>query len=430
MKVLGIDIGTTTISAVILEDEQLLYSLTLPGSSFICTKNSWEKVQDTEYIIRTCLNVIETLTDEYKDIERIGITGQMHGILYINAQGKAVSNLYTWQDGRGELPYSENASYAHHFSSVTGYSLSTGYGITTHCYNIKNGLVPHDATGFCTIHDYLAMELCGLKRPVTDPSDAASLGLFNVEKLCFDLEAVDAVGIDSNMLPIIASEPRIGFYRNIPVCVAIGDNQASFIGACSGNLKSMLINVGTSSQFSVYSAQYTSCNELDTRPFPGGGYLLVGAALCGGRAYALLEKFMRDTATALCGQSPASAYETMEKLLSQGKPDDIPVISPLFQGTRMRPELRGSIVGLSSENLTPQHLTWAMLYGMAQELHNMYQSYTDIGGIPAALIGSGNGLRKNKYLQDCIAELFGQPLKMSDCREEAAVGAARYALMN
>ena len=40
----------------------------------------------------------------YPDIERIGVTGQMHGILYLDGEGNAVSPLYTWQDARGDAP--------------------------------------------------------------------------------------------------------------------------------------------------------------------------------------------------------------------------------------------------------------------------------------------------------------------------------------
>ena len=56
------------------------------------------------------------------------------------------------------------------------------------------------------------------------------------------------------------------------------------MGATDGDIHTMLVNVGTGSQFSVYTKDYMTCPGLETRPFPGG-YLLVGASLCGGRAY-------------------------------------------------------------------------------------------------------------------------------------------------
>ena len=431
MKLLGLDIGTTTVSAVVVEDGAVLSSLTLKNGSFLPTENPWEKIQDPAYIRQTALQAVKELLEKHPDVERIGITGQMHGIVYLNAAGEPVSPLYIWQDGRGDQVMVSGETYAARLGRVTGYHVATGYGLVTHYYNLLHGLVPEDAVVFSTIYDYIAMLLAGRTTPVTEASDAASFGLFDVEKGCFDLAALEKAGIPADLLPAAAEEPCIGRYQGkIPVYVAIGDNQASFLGATGGKTDAMLINVGTGSQFSVFTPRYMNCPGLETRPFPGGGYLLVGASLCGGRAYALLESFLRETALAMTGAAPDSCYDAMAALLAQGRPEDVPVVTPLFQGTRQDPTLRGSITGLSTENLTPRHLVFAMLEGMTEELYAMYRSYRNAGGEDAALIGSGNGLRKNIHLQNCFSQAFGQKLMMSECNEEAATGAALYAASN
>ena len=57
---------------------------------------------------------------------------------------------------------------------------------------------------------------------------------------------------------------------------------------------------------------------------PGSGYLLAGASLCGGRAYALLEQFFRSTASML-GTGTNSCYDVMARLLDENpRPDDVP----------------------------------------------------------------------------------------------------------
>ena len=429
MKILGLDIGTTTVSAVVVEDGKVLASLTRANGSFLPVENAWEKVQNPGFILEVALGSVKELYERFGDIARIGVTGQMHGIVYLDDSGKPVSPLYTWQDGRGDQPYGEGETYAAHLSNITGYPVATGYGLVTHYYNLRNGLVPENAVRFCTIHDYVAMVLAGQTTPVTEASDAASFGVFNVEQGCFDLTALEKAGIAPDLLPALAADPCIGTYLGkIPVYVAIGDNQASFLGSTGGDLNCMLANVGTGSQFSVYTPKYMSCSGLETRPFPGGGYLLVGASLCGGRAYALLEKFFRQTVEMATGTAPDSCYDGMAALLAcSEKPADIPAVTPLFQGTRQDPSLRGHIDGLSTENLTPLHLIWGMMEGMAGELHDMYLLYRNAGGSDVSFIGSGNGLRKNKYLQKCFSDLFGQTLVMSDCNEEAATGAAQFA---
>lgn len=429
MKTLGLDIGTTTISAVVVEENHVLDSVTLPNGTFLQTEHAWEKLQNPKQILTVALDAVAALLAAHPDVEGIGVTGQMHGILYLDGQGVPVSPLYTWQDGRGEQVCQEGATYARFLSWQTGYPLSTGFGFVTHFYNLKNALVPETAKVFCTIQDYIAMVLAGKKEPATEASDAASFGLFRVEAGVYDEAALERAGMDATMVPPLAKDACIGFYEGkIHVCVAIGDNQASFLGVTSGDTDCMLLNVGTGGQFSVFTEKFLECPGLETRPFPGGGYLLVGSSLCSGRAYALLERFARDAVTSITGQAPDSCYDALDRILvSEEMPDNLPCTLPLFQGTRENPDLRGSITGLDTENFTLRHLTWSMLAGMAKELHDLYSHYKRQGGKPMRLMGSGNGLRKNVHLQACCSRMFGQPLFLSDCREEAAVGAAIYA---
>ena len=430
MKTLGLDIGTTTVSAVVLEDGKLIESVTEKNGYFIPSEHAFEKAQDVRAIRETALGIVSSLFEKHADITRIGVTGQMHGILYLNAAGDPVSPLYTWQDGRGDERMENGKTYAEEISEKTGYAVATGYGTVTHVYNLKNGLVPADAVVFCTIHDYIATLLSGRTRPVTDATDAASLGLFDVKAGCFDMTAIALAGIDPAILPEVAKAPVIGRYLDrADVTVAIGDNQASFLGALSGKKQGMLLNVGTGSQFSAYSPTYIACDALETRPFPGGGYLLVGASLCGGRAYALLADFFRK-AGEMMGVTSENVYAAMDALAALDTPlEDVPTVSTLFSGTRKDPTLRGAITGLSTENFTPRHLIVGMMEGMASELYTMYKSYLAAGGEPLPLYGSGNGLRKNDYLQKSFARLFGEAPVICSTPEEAATGAALYATM-
>lgn len=63
---------------------------------------------------------IEQAMNSCPDVERIGITGQMHGVLYVDGAGQPVSPLYTWQDGRGSQIYREGESYADYLSQKSG----------------------------------------------------------------------------------------------------------------------------------------------------------------------------------------------------------------------------------------------------------------------------------------------------------------------
>ena len=106
MKSIGLDIGTTTICGILMDasSSEMIKKITLPNDTAIGGKESFEKLQDTERIEEKCMQVIENLTESVDDLVSIGVTGQMHGILYTDQEGKAASPLMTWQDGRGNRP--------------------------------------------------------------------------------------------------------------------------------------------------------------------------------------------------------------------------------------------------------------------------------------------------------------------------------------
>ena len=103
MKAIGLDIGTTTVCGVLVDAKtgELLDAKTLTNDSVIESVHTYERTQDGR--INCELNILEEYLSEQEDIVSIGVTGQMHGIVYVDENGVAVSPLYTWQDGRGDL---------------------------------------------------------------------------------------------------------------------------------------------------------------------------------------------------------------------------------------------------------------------------------------------------------------------------------------
>ena len=429
MKALGIDVGTTSVSfAVFSEGTGVLETRSFPNKTLVSSE-SWARLQSPSDVLTEIHVQLDRLLSCHPDIRAIGVTGQMHGIVYLDAIGEPVSPLYTWQDGRGDLPYDGAASWAQHLSQTTTYPLSTGYGMVTHFYNLRHGLVPENAAYLCCIGDYIAMKLAGLSAPLMEPSNAAGIGLYKLQEGCFDAEALRQAGIDGKILPQIIKRPLLGTGAlGVPVYAAIGDNQAAFWGAVGKRQDTLSINVGTGSQIAVYSREYLAVPGLETRPFPGGGWLLVGAALCGGRSYALLESFFRQTVKMVTGLD-ACVYDAMNRALDEaGAIEDVPLAVTTFQGTRQDPALRGSISGIGTDNFTPIHFMHSVLHGMARELRNMYDLYTAAtGDNKASLVGSGNGLRKNPHLLHALEDVFERPVCLSPWAEEAACGAALYA---
>ena len=434
MNILGIDIGTTTVTALVLSTEksEILKTCTLKNDSFIEGRD-FEKLQDPKLIIETVKSAVKNVAENI-NIDAIGITGQMHGILYIDESYKPCSPLMIWQDERGNEIYKNGISYAEYLTKETGLKAASGFGLTTHFYNSLNSEIPENAVMLCTIHDYLAALLTGTK-PVTHSSDAASLGFYNLKENCFDENALNKVGIDKSFLPEVikstslAGKTNCDFLPNgIPVAVAIGDNQGSFLGSVADAENSVLVNVGTGSQvsFTTNKVEELSCGEI--RPLTDDKYIFVGASLCGGRAYAILKAFFEKCAEML-GGSKENLYSLMdEKAESISDFSDLLTVNCKFCGTRENPKLRGNIENIGIENLTPENLIYGTLKGVSKELSDMYESEKSLlTAMPTTLVCSGNGLRKSEIWRKIFTEDFKMTATLPKHSEEAATGACVFA---
>lgn len=114
-----------------------------------------------------------------------------------------------------------------------------------------------------------------------------------MEKWVIAAKRADFNQIGQQFPDVCTEIEKLGTYRGRTVTTAIGDNQASFLGAAGDEENTLLVNMGTGGQISVLSGQYFSGDGIEARPFLNGKYLLAGASLCGGKAYALLEQFFR-----------------------------------------------------------------------------------------------------------------------------------------
>ncbi len=452
VKTIGIDLGTTTISAAVLDcgRNAVLESRTVPNDSFMETGRPWERIQDAGRIVEKAVCLLDELLRDYPDAAAIGLTGQMHGILYADGGGNRLSPLYTWQDRRCAQKDADGRTFTEWLRTRCGAAVPAGYGLGTHAWLHREGGIPEGAASLCTAADYLGMALTGRTRPLLHTSMAASLGFFRADTGRFRTDLLEELGLDPGILPEVTDGPAaLGHYRGRPVAAALGDNQASFLGAAGYGGEDVLVNVGTGGQISVASDHYAEIEGIETRPLTGGRFLLVGASLCGGRAYAVLERFFRSyLAAAGCGEE--EQYAVMGKLAeaaerkNRAKPageTGFPregagaeganasgaglKVCTAFCGSRTDPDLRGSMTGLTEDNFTPENLIYGMLFGIAEELYQMYERVRRETGLRARTVAaSGSGVRKNPALRHILEDLFGVPLRLTECVEEAACGAA------
>lgn len=427
---LGLDIGTTTISAIVVDIESgnIIFSKTEAHEAAISASNTWEKTQDPAKIEETALRLVQTVKAIFPDLCSIGITGAMHGILYRDSNGKALSPLYTWQDLRAAEGGEQSTCQV--LYERTGCRVPAGYGLATHASLLKNDDVPVQADHLCTIADHIVGCLTQNK-PILHTTQAASLGFFDMKERNISNVWMNQAQLDPSLLPEVVDQcVSAGTYESIPVSVSIGDNQAAFLGTIKDPASSVLVNIGTGSQISFVrendaGLDKISSGSIEARPYFEGHHLLSGCALCGGRAYALLERFFRLYAEK-AGMGEASQYAVLGALAEEGLLlEDLPVVLPLFAGTREDPAQRAQIREINENNFTPAAFAAGLLRGMAEELHTLLKRMPG-NETARVLTASGNAVRKNKALRKALARVFDMPVHIPVHNEEAAVGAAIF----
>lgn len=444
---IGLDIGTTKLGAVAVETAtgRLTAVESVPNDAHLPTEADAAEQYPGRIlsgIAELTRRICDRVTLDGYEIDGLGVTGQMHGILLVDSGGNCLSPLISWQDRRGHRMSSRfGRTYVEELrdripSTDTGCEPATGYGAVTLLRLWDEGKIPANSRAL-TIHDYIVMQLCGTA--VTDPTDAASMGVFDVRHGGRWLPAaLDAFPFMADLLPPVQGTSTVagrisihaasltGLPEGLPVAVALGDNQASFLGSVPSVDRSMLINLGTGGQISIPIDRFAKIDALETRPLLPGLWLLVGASLCGGRAYQILADFYAAVGRELFGcDAPDDLYDRMNALAEQA-PEDSDYIhaGTLFEGTRKDPDVRGSFTGIGPQNFTPANLTRACITGMVDELVSMYKQAEDAGARADVAVGAGNTVRRNPVVRREIERRLLMPLHLSPHTEEASVGAA------
>ena len=456
---LGLDVGSTTLSVVVL-DAATGKALLRHTADMACQATSphdrrrGRSELDLDRLMSLVLGSLaqaaEALGDRAREIHGMGITGQQHGLALLGTDGRPVAPAITWQDRRAEetIPGTEE-SYLSRFISLsggqdafsrTGCIPASGFMGLSLFWLQSHDLLPSAPVVACMIPDAVVARLTG-QPPVTDPTGAASSGIMDIISMQWDWTIIDRLQLPratlgpiaptgqlaGRLLPELAG--RTGLPLETPVFVSMGDNQTSFLGSVREPAHSLLVNVGTGSQVSVLMDAYHRRPGLDTRPFVGGQYLLVGAGLFGGRSYAYLQDLFREVGAAFygaCGQE--KLYDSMTAAASAVPSGSVGLsCAPLFTGTRVDPTVSASFTGITPANLTPGHMTRALLEGMAEQLYGLCGDMAPYARGCQQLIGAGNAIRRNPLFAEILACAFGLPLRVPAHNESAAIGACLLA---
>ena len=450
--ILSIDIGTSYIGAVALEvdADEILYARCVENRATLAGLARNQHEQDPREILGTVKDLLSQSADHLCErfscntcLRGIVVTGQMHGILFVDAQNEPTSHLITWRDQRAaDSPKINDVATDRSTANRCGCRLQPGYGFATlhellsHDPRFAAELIRGDLR-VCSVTDYVAASLSGCL--VTDPSMAASWGGLDIRSREWDGSVLNALQIPESALPPIraSADPigqisasladDLGIDSSAVVCAGIGDHQASILGCRPIGIGSCVLNVGTGGQVSMVTDQSESVQDLETRPLVDGYFVVTGTSLCGGWSYQYLADLFRSVIYECTNEevSRDSIYEVMNRIGTSAPIDaDGLVVDPVFLGSRHSPQTAGSVVRIDGTNLTASNLVRATANGIIDELFSFYQLMQQrVRRVHAA----GNAIRHNPLLIQAIKERWRLDPIVASRSEVAAYGAASLA---
>lgn len=448
--ILGVDVGTTSIKVVLLGTGSRLVeeSHTLPTTADISDHSGIKaKEQETSQIIDTlnrCINLLPG--DKLQRVISIGVTGQMHGVLFWRAQTgcdwtkrdffttRDTSQLITWQDGRcssnflSSLPEPDS-----HLSSATGFGCATIFWYMKHRPQFLE-----DFTVAGTIQDYVVSMLCGLDGCVMTPQNAASWGFFNTSSNQWNTDILEGAGFPLHLLPECVPSGGLagqtcsdwhGIPAGTPVGAALGDLQCS-VYSCMSARTDAVLNISTSAQLTyAMPADFKPpefpqpASSVSYFPYFYNSYLAVAASLNGGNVMAafveMLTSWMRELGAEM---SDSCLYEKLIESALNQETSDLRV-SPTILGERHNPLCLGQAANISTTNLSLGHVTRAVCRGVMDNITAMMPVERLQRAGVSRIVGSGSAIARNEVLRQEVEKVFPQPV-LYGLNADSAVGVA------
>lgn len=442
---LGIDLGTSTVKVVLCRQDGRIagrgsadYPIRYPqpGMAEQEPEEWWQAaVQATRQALASAEGAVS--------VAAIGLCGQMHGAVLLDAHDRLLAPAVIWPDQRSRQQVEEitRAIGSERLIEITGSPLAVGFqAATLRWFQQERPETWKQVRRILLPKDYLRWRLTG--DSVTEPSDASGTLLLDVRRRDWSAEILNRLEINPQSLPVVCPSQSVagelkseaaealGLLPGIPAVAGAGDAPASLLGAGVFRPERLLLTISSGGQLilPVDEVQvdragrlHTFCSALE--PIPGqAGWYKMGAILAAGLAL----RWLRDQAL---GLSPSDGYEQMTVLASQAPLGARGLIFlPYLIGERtpyMDPLARGCFLGLTLQHGRAE-LIRAVMEGVTLACYEAYLALVETSAPPQVVILAGGGARSNLWRQ-MAADVFGLPVQRLRTAEQSAVGAALLA---
>ena len=448
---LGLDIGASYCKAVLVNSEERVVSserTRMPPFKRSNSKTSTIYEVDIHKITDIVISLTKRIAQKATYIDAIGISGQMHGILFVDKERVPLSDFVSWQDQRTtETMLDEQLSYLDYLAqrlsncrAVTGSALRSGMLGPLIFWWKTNGYIDQKHHKVSFLSDYLGSLLTNTEI-VCDPTQASGSGVYNLIDKRWLEEFLEVAQVSEDLLPDVVETGTIiggisnsiassvGITQGTPVCVSTGDYQAALF-ASGIDTNHLSINIGTGAQVSLLTITPDFSDIYETRPFFDGYYTKCIPGLPGGRAIALFESFVDRTVRMFSDH--LGQYEilgSLDEACAQHFRKTDMVCDPHFFdfGNGF---YKPGFSQIGYHNFRIEEMYQALLESLVRAYHEAFDVLRSAGSQPKdiEIILSGGVAQKSSLLPRVLEGVFGFPVTVPKYEEDAAIGAARVAM--
>jgi xylulokinase len=432
---LGLDLGTSSVKALLLDEfgnvaalSKRNYVTEMPFKGH-AEQNVDVWVQETFGVIRNVLDQSQISTSE---IEMIGLSGQMHGLVILDDENKPIRPAIIWSDQRtaNQVQYLNNIIGKEKLGEITSNPIATGFfGVSLlwlkenephHYHKISAALLPKD---------YIRFVLTG--EIGTEYTDASGTGLFDVSITKWSPYMIELMGIRSTIIPTCHKPYEVagkitsyiaqltGLNEGTPVIYGGSDHSMQALGSGIVKPGMVAINIGSGGQ--VYSPIQTSTYDRQLRIHKfcaavPGLWNLMAATLGAGLS---LNWFLKQ----ILKQDDHSILDHISSQTSPGS--DGLFFTPYIGGERtphMDPKATGMFFGLALKHMQMDCLR-AIMEGVAYSFKECFEIFSGMGLRKTSIVMTGGGA-SNRLWRQIIADVFQCKVYNIYVQEEAALGAS------
>lgn len=436
--VIGLDLGTGGVRVVAVDLQGQVIASATRSYPLLIPQPGWTE-QNPSHWVEASLSALSDVTqqlDEQRSLA-LGLSGQMHGLVGVDAEGRVIRPAILWNDQRtGKAVAAIEATISRQeLIQRTGNRTNTGFQLPKLLWlrteepqayaQLRQILLPKDYLGYVLTSE-----------SVTDPSVASGVGCLNLANRQWDTDILNALTINPALFPTVVESTAIagrlkstiansvGLPAGLPIVTGGSDTAAAAIGLgiSSSNLNRGSLGIGTSGVIFVPQRHPIPDPEGRVHLFchADGGYHLLGVTLAAGSSL----RWYRDTF------APHQSYTALTDMANRSLPGASGVLFlPHLSGERspyLDPDARGAWVNLSLAH-TQADLIRAVLEGVAFSLRAALEVISEITPVHQ-LLATGGGTQSSVWLQ-ILADILPTQLIAPKTAAGAAYGAAILAMV-